>query len=323
MRGSGLVHQLTQNTRDWLVGRLVTFLNCTMLATTLRLKDARSALCIAAAAQVSKLRSFVSTTSGTTNIFMVRGLGPTAGYRPSTHESDDLTNVQGDPPLMFVGRWRKVGTAGAVDLRAVSWLGRSGSRVVSMAKGIVTRWKADAGRDDNSFRVNAVDSAGRNPDAGHPCAVELEANCGRQVRQDTTQTPRKFLVRACTWLWVTSRPPLANCLKSRHMKLFGNEKVPSGAKTKELRAVLAWSWARIVEATLVVSRGVLPEALPACARKQARWHKGLERDRRLFSDALTSVAVIACEMKASIGLAPAGRLMRTGMSQTHTKLPMA
>ena len=81
---------------------------------------------------------------------------------------------------MFVGRWRKVSTAGAVDLSAVSWLSGSGSRVVSVAKGIVRRWKAETGRSDNSSKVNAVDSAGRNPDAGHPCEVELEANSGRQ-----------------------------------------------------------------------------------------------------------------------------------------------
>ena len=56
--------------------------------------------------------------------------------------------------------------------------------MVSMAKGIVTRCKADAGRDDNSFRVNAVDSAGRNPDAGHPCEVEMEANCGPELRRE-------------------------------------------------------------------------------------------------------------------------------------------
>ena len=47
---------------------------------------------------------------------------------------------------MFVGRWRKVSTAGAVDLSAVSGLGGSGSRVASMAKGIVRRWKAETGR---------------------------------------------------------------------------------------------------------------------------------------------------------------------------------
>ena len=111
------------------------------------------------------------------------GPGPTAGHRPSTHESDDLANCQGDPPLMFVGRWRKVSTAGAVDLSAVSWLSGSGSRVVSMAKGIVRLWKAETGRSDNSSKVNAVDSAGRNPDAGPPCEVELEANSGRQDRR--------------------------------------------------------------------------------------------------------------------------------------------
>ena len=35
----GLVHQLTQNTLEWVVGRLVTFLNCRMLTTMLRLKE--------------------------------------------------------------------------------------------------------------------------------------------------------------------------------------------------------------------------------------------------------------------------------------------
>ena len=94
------------------------------------------------------------------------GPGSTAGDRPSTHDIDDLANCQGNPPLIFVSGWRKVSTAGAVDLSAVSQLGGSGSRVVSMAKGIVTRWKAESGRSDNFSRVNAVDSAGGNPDAG-------------------------------------------------------------------------------------------------------------------------------------------------------------
>ena len=67
-----------------------------------------------------------------------------------------------------------------MDVSAVSGLGGSGSRVASMAKGIVRRWKAESGRSDNLSRVNAVDSASRNPDAGHPSEVELEANSGRQ-----------------------------------------------------------------------------------------------------------------------------------------------
>ena len=43
---------------------------------------------------------------------------------------------------------------------------------------------------------------------------------------------------------------------------------------------------------------------------------------RLCSDVLASVAVLAREMKAPIGLAPAGRVVCTGMNQTQTKLPM-
>ena len=61
------------------------------------------------------------------------GRGPTVGYRPRTHESDDLAKFQGDPPLLFIGRWRKVSSMGAVDLSAVPWLGGNG-RVVSMTK---------------------------------------------------------------------------------------------------------------------------------------------------------------------------------------------
>ena len=56
--------------------------------------------------------------------------------------------------------------------------------MVSMVKGIVTRWKAESGRSGNSSRVNAVDSAGRSPDAGHPCEVQLEVHSGRQVRRE-------------------------------------------------------------------------------------------------------------------------------------------
>ena len=74
---------------------------------------------------------------------------------------------------MFAGRWRRVSTAGKVDLSAVSWLSGSGSRVVSKAKGTVTRWKAEIERSVNSSRVNVVDSAGGDPDAGHRCGVEL------------------------------------------------------------------------------------------------------------------------------------------------------
>ena len=188
--GSELVLQLTRNTREWLVGRLVTFLNCRMLTTTLRLKGARSAACTVAGAQVSKLRSFGSRTSGTANIFKVRTV-----QDPQLAVARVLVKVTIQQifkaQLIFVGRWRRVTTVGAVDLSAVYWLGGSGSRVVSMAKGIATRWIAECGRSDYSSRVNAADSAGRNPDAGHPCEVELEASSGRQVRRECRpETPQ-------------------------------------------------------------------------------------------------------------------------------------
>ena len=130
---------------------------------------------------------------------------------------------------MFVGRRRKVSTAGAVDLSAVSLLGGSGSRVVSMAKGFVARWRAECGRSDNSSRVNAIDSAGRTPKRVTVAKWSWRRTLAGRFGGSAAQKPLNFLLLAWTWIWVTSRPPLhlcgANCLKSRQLKFFGNEKV--------------------------------------------------------------------------------------------------
>ena len=207
------------------------------------------------------------------------GRGPTAGDRPGTHESDDLTNCQGDPPLIFAGRWRKVSTAGAVDLSAVFQVGGSGSLVVSIAKGTVTRWKTEAGRSDNSLRVNAVDSAGRNPDASHLCEVELEANSGRQVRREcrpeAPQLPSTNLdldlgdVRAdiASLRSELNQKPSAEVVRERE-----------GVVRREHQGVSApcrrGAGQESQKRPSMVSRGVFPEALKARARKQARCQEG-------------------------------------------------
>ena len=108
---------------------------------------------------------------------------------------------------MFVGCWRKVSPAGAVDLSAISWLGGSGSRVVSMAKGTNTRWKAESGRSDNSSRVNAVDSAGTNLARVILAKWSWTRTLAGRFGGSADQKPRNFLLRAWTWIWVTSRPP--------------------------------------------------------------------------------------------------------------------
>ena len=135
--------------------------------------------------------------------------------------------------------------------------------------------------------------------------MELEANSGWQVRREcrpeAPQLPSGDLDLDLGDVEATIASLRSELSQKPPAEVLREREGPSGAKTKGLCAVPARSWAGIIEATLVVQEKVFREALRARARKQARWHTDVERHRRLCSDTLPSVAVFACEMKASIG----------------------
>ena len=261
-----------------------------MLTTTLRPKGARSASYTAGGAQVSKLRSSGSRKSGTAMLFMVR-------------------------------------TARPVDLSAFFWLGGSGSRVVSTAKRIVTRWRAECGRSDYSSRVNAIDSAGRTPKrvtvAKWSWRRTLAGRFWRECRPEAPQLPSTGVDLDLGDVEATIASLRSELSQKPPAEVLREREDPSGAKTKLLCAVPARSWPGIIEATLVVSRESLPRgSAGACEEAGSLAHGCRAPSPSLLGYTHVSRSVRLRD-EGIDWLAPACRVVCRRMSQTQTNLSMA